>query len=119
MGNKVICCDGGDSEAMPSKDSYILKNRPIIATTIVRNRQAVIDSTEETTEREEEVNENMFEKLHIIGKGGFSIVYLVRYIETGLICAMKIMNKERLIEAEPEIDQKGEPIAFKGIKTER
>ena len=61
----------------------------------------------------------MFEKLHIIGKGASATVYLVRHKETFLICAMKIMNKERLLEAQKDFDPDGLPKAFKGIETER
>lgn len=35
-----------------------------------------------------------FETLKVIGKGGFSKVYLVRKKDTGLLYAMKVMKKD-------------------------
>ena len=48
MGNKVLCCDGGASDSMPDRQSYLTK-KPIIATTKVRFANTMPDSTEVTT----------------------------------------------------------------------
>ena len=44
------------------------------------------------------ITESEFEKICIVGKGGFSHVYQARHLETGIICAMKIISKQHIIE---------------------
>ena len=44
-----------------------------------------------------EVGPEDFEPLHVLGKGSFGEVYLVRYKETGKEYAMKVLNKRRVL----------------------
>ena len=60
-------------------------------------------------ESEKVVEEDDFEKLKLIGKGSFGVVYLVKHIETGAILAMKKMRKDLCLKAK----------AISGIKFER
>jgi serine/threonine protein kinase len=60
----------------------------------------------------------MFEKLNIIGKGGSSVVHLVRHKETEILCAMKIINKNTLIDSLSIQSKAGLDEAFRCIKTE-
>ena len=39
-----------------------------------------------------------FEPLSVIGKGGFSVVYLVRKKDNGYLYAMKVMEKSHIIQ---------------------
>ena len=50
-----------------------------------------------------------FDQLKVIGKGAFSKVFLVRHRRTGLICAMKKINKQQVVESD----------CLDGMKTER
>jgi serine/threonine protein kinase len=60
-------------------------------------------------DEEEFLREDQFQKLHLIGRGGFSDVYLVRHLETGLVCSMKIIRKDLIMKADK----------LRGVKTER
>jgi len=42
---------------------------------------------------EDKICESDFEKIKLIGKGGFSHVWMVRHDVSGIICAMKIISK--------------------------
>ena len=50
-----------------------------------------------------------FDQLKVIGKGAFSKVFLVRHRRTGLICAMKKINKQQVVESN----------CLDGMRTER
>jgi hypothetical protein len=56
---------------------------------IIDDGMATTNCTEEFTDYEE----NDFEKIHLIGRGGISHIYLVKHEETGLICTMKKISK--------------------------
>ena len=45
----------------------------------------------------EEINVNSFTPLELLGKGSFGEVYLVRKNSTGILYAMKILNKNRIM----------------------
>lgn len=45
---------------------------------------------------------NHFELLTMVGEGGFSKVFLVRKKDSGSIHAMKIINKNKLLEHDKE-----------------
>jgi len=52
---------------------------------------------EEMRNKRKRISVYDFESLHIIGKGAFGEVRVVRYIDTGEILAIKKMNKTEMI----------------------
>jgi serine/threonine protein kinase len=75
MGAGAICCDSGSAEIMPLKVSRTGSLPPIL-------RQPEV-----------KICEDDFEKINLIGQGGFAAVHLVRHLDSGVLCAMKVMSK--------------------------
>eukprot|EP01022_Parablepharisma_sp_SALTPOND_P025582 TRINITY_DN59_c0_g7_i1.p1 TRINITY_DN59_c0_g7~~TRINITY_DN59_c0_g7_i1.p1 ORF type:complete len:795 (+),score=65.68 TRINITY_DN59_c0_g7_i1:112-2496(+) len=61
-------------------------SRPKVQLNELRNRE----------EEEDSVGPEHFDPLHLLGKGSFGEVYLVRYKPTGKFYAMKVLNKRKV-----------------------
>ncbi len=51
----------------------------------------------EAQDDDESIGPDDFDPLHVLGKGSFGEVYLVRYKQTGRMYAMKVLNKRRVM----------------------
>jgi Protein kinase domain len=58
--------------------------------------------------RRKRINQDSFELVRVIGRGGFGEVQLVRMRDTGQVFAMKVMKKKRLIRKKQETHVRSE-----------
>lgn len=70
---------------LPDMDASFLNGKSLSLTPVYRKKQDNVDI-------------NSFEILHCIGTGGFSKVFLVRFMEDGKFYAMKVISKDFILK---------------------
>ncbi|KAI0546788.1 kinase-like protein [Xylaria curta] len=94
--NEAIGVSVSGDGPRPCKRARLNTPRSSARTTALEESNHVVKSAIQSTPTQQKLHFGSFEIARPLGNGAFGQVYLARHRESGLICALKVLNKESI-----------------------
>ncbi|KAI1752003.1 serine/threonine-protein kinase [Xylaria castorea] len=97
---RVSVCGSSSQPRKGVSPSYIPRYPPPATTTVFSTPNHAANSTIQSTSTQPQLHFGLFEIAKLLGNGAFGQVYLARHRESGRICALKVLIKDKIRDGE-------------------